>query len=229
MGRPAHYSLEIVARCRNLIAELEPIVRAGLKSDKKEGGPLTTTFLLAMATPMIGLPIERIFKAQEGNLVADDSELNPDLSNEVRRVLDGKLKLEKAPFSKDIDWRLLRNVKPFNIAVWESAEHFAALSNNDARVAANSTPADFMLRHLRNALAHGGIVYFDGDGRMNDTKAEMLGFVSAKKDYDTGEITGLHISRMSEADFLRFLLAWADWIAESGVSKVLDADPPLAA
>jgi len=229
MGRPAHYSLDIVARCRELIERLEPVVRNGAPGDDKHGGPLTTTFLLAMATPMIGLPIERIFKAKEADLVADDSDLNEGLSQEVHRVLGGKLKFEEAAFSKGIDWRLVRNVAPFNIAVWEATHHFDELSHDDARVTANRTPADFMIRHVRNALAHGGIVYLDGKGRMSDSRAEMLGFVSSKKDHKSQKVTGLHISRVSEADFRRFLLAWADWIANSGVAEDLSNGPPLAA
>lgn len=229
MGRPAHYSLDIVSRCRDLIEELEPIVKAGLKVDGKHGGPLTTTFLLAMATPMVGLPIERIFKAKEGELVADDSDLNEGLTDEVHRVMNGKLKFEDAPFSKGLDWQLLQNVKPFNIATWEGNEYFAALTQADARVTASRMPADFMLRHLRNALAHGGIVYLDGNGYLSDQKAEILGFVSARKDHKTQKVIGLHISRVSEADFRRFLLAWADWISKSGMSNLLSAGPPLAA
>lgn len=230
MGQPAHYSLEIVTRCRALIEHLLPAVSAGFQGDDRFGGPLTTTFLLAMATPMISLPIERIFKAKEGDLVADDSTLNEGLEAEVARVLDGKLKFGEAPFAQGIDWRLIRNVPPFNIAVWEAAQHFDALSHEDARVTASRTPADFMLRHVRNALAHGGIVYLDGQGRMSgDTRAEMLGLVSARKDWETQEIIGLHISRVSETDFRRFLLAWADWIAASGMADTLSEGPPLAA
>lgn len=210
-----------------LIDEAGPLVAKGLKGDQSHGGPLTTTFLLAMAVPMIGLPIERIFKAKEGNLVADESTLNKGLKEEVTRVLDGKLKFGDTPFSKDIDWRLIRNVPPFNIAVWEADQHFNALSQDDARLTANRTPANFMIRHVRNALAHGGIIYLDGQGQMNDTRAEMLGFVSARKKGKPSKTTALHISRVSEADFRRFLLAWADWIAASGVAESLSEEPPL--
>jgi hypothetical protein len=182
-----------------------------------------------MAAPMIGLPIERIFKAKEGDLVADDSSLNEGLKEEVVRILDGKLRFADAPFAQGIDWRLIRDVPPFNVAVWDAAQHFDALSDDDARVTASQTPADFMMRHVRNALAHGGIVYLDSQGRMGDRHAEMLGFVSARKERNTQKIIGLHVSRVSEADFRRFLFAWADWIATSGMAEELNENPPLAA
>lgn len=60
MTAPNHYSRDIAARCQTLIDQLLPIVEHGLPDDHRFGGPLRTTFLLAMATPMIVLPIERI-------------------------------------------------------------------------------------------------------------------------------------------------------------------------
>lgn len=230
MGRPAHYSIDVVARCRSLLEHLLPTVSKGLPDDKQFGGPLTTTFLLAMATPIIGLPVERIFKpTQPGDIIADDTALNEHLTKEVLRVFDDKLPFAEAPFAGKADWRLLRAVPPFNIAVWEAAQHFEALAEVQARKAAQQASAQFMLRHLRNALAHGGVVYLDAEGRMQADKAEMLAFVSAKKDRKTGKIAGLHISRVSEGDFFVFLLLWADWIEKSGLSGALAAEPLLAA
>jgi len=59
MGRPEHYSLDLVTRCRSLLEHLMPYVRKGLPGDEKFGGSLSTTFLLAMANPIIALPVER--------------------------------------------------------------------------------------------------------------------------------------------------------------------------
>jgi hypothetical protein len=60
MGRPIHYSLDIVTRCRRLLAELMPVVQMGLVEDSQFGGPLSTTFAPGVANPIIGLPIEQI-------------------------------------------------------------------------------------------------------------------------------------------------------------------------
>ena len=60
MSEPQHYSRDIARRCQYLISHLHPIVTAGLPNDAQFGGSLTTTFLLAMATPMVVLPMERI-------------------------------------------------------------------------------------------------------------------------------------------------------------------------
>lgn len=232
MGRPAHYSLDIVARSRSLLEHLLPIVAKGLPDDKQFDGPLTTTFLLSMAIPIISLPVERIFKPgkpdQKNDFVADDTALHAGLTQEVQRVFDDKTPFKF--FAGASDWRLIRAVQPFNIAQWEGGQHFEALSGEFARKAAHEASARFMLIHLRNALAHGGIVYLDADGRQNDRRADMLAFVSiASFDRKTQKITGLHVSRVGEADFLRFLQAWSDWIAKSGIRDALSAKPPLAA
>jgi hypothetical protein len=230
MGRPSHYSLDIVTRCRSLLQHLMPHVQKGLPDDKKFGGSLTTTFLLAMANPMIALPVERIFKPDDGkDVVADDRALNAGLSDEVNKVFDGKTKLKESAFFVQADWRLVRNVKPFNIAQWGSEEIFEQLAGEAAKNAAAEETAKFMMIHLRNAIAHGGVVYLDKDGRLNEDTAAMLGFVSAKIDWKTQKLEGLHISRVGEPDFHKFLLAWSDWIEKSGVSAAIDSSPAIAA
>ena len=94
--------------------------------------------------------------------------------------------------------------------------------------AAAEETAKFMVVHLRNAVAH-GIVYLDKDCRLNEQPAAMLGFVSAKIDWKTQKLEGLHISRVSEPDFQKFLVAWSDWIERSGVSTAVSSSPALAA
>ena len=48
---PEHYARDIVERCDSLIESLLPVVMRD--SDTRFGGPLGTTFLTAMSTPMI--------------------------------------------------------------------------------------------------------------------------------------------------------------------------------
>lgn len=230
MGRPAHYGLDIVTRCRGLLEHLMPHVQTGLPDDKKFGGPLTTTFLLAMANPMIALPVERIFKPEDSkDVVADDRVLNAGLSDEVNKVFDGKTKFMECSFLRGVDWRLVRSVNAFNIANWGNKDVFENLGNEVGKKAAEEEAAKFMLIHLRNALAHGGVAYLDKDGRQTDHSAAMLCFVSAKIDWKTQKVVGLHISRVSETDFQKFLLGWSKWIEESGVSDAVSGSPAIAA
>jgi hypothetical protein len=209
-----------------------PLVQKGLPDDKRFGGSLSTTFLLAMANPIIALPVERIFKPIDGrSVVADDRGLNTGLSDEVNKAFDGKTKFRETSFFAKAkpDWRLVRNVKPFNIAEWGNDEVFKRFADDTAKQAAAEEKAKFMMIHLRNAIAHGGIVYLDKNGSLNEKTAAMLGFVSAKIDWKTQKLEGLHISRVSEPDFHRFLFEWSDWIEQSGISDALSSSPAIAA
>jgi hypothetical protein len=89
MGIPQHYSRDVPQRCEALIEELLPIVEGGLRADAKFGGPLKTTLLLALATPMVVLPVERIFKRVAFNDpgVADDRGIDEALARGVKSVL----------------------------------------------------------------------------------------------------------------------------------------------
>lgn len=230
MGQPAHYSLEIVTRCRALIEHLLPAVREGFPGDARFGGPLTTTFLLSMATPMVALPVERLFKpTQPGDVVADDRPLHDALSKEVARVFDDKTTFGAAPFNPGLDWRLMREAPIFDLARWGNEGALAALDTEASAKAARDASARFMMVHLRNALAHGGIIYLDSQGRQSDARADMLGFISARTDWKTKKIIGFRVSRASEADFLIFLRSWADWIEASGLAAELARHSPLAA
>jgi hypothetical protein len=74
---PEHYSRDIALRCQSLIRNLRPVVQRGLLDEGRFGGPLSTTLLLALATPMIVLPIERIFEPSNSRSgqVGDDCQL----------------------------------------------------------------------------------------------------------------------------------------------------------
>jgi len=227
MGRPAHYSRDLTARCLSLLSHLLPVVEKGLPDDDKFGGALTTTFVLAMATPVIALPIERIYKPSAGiNGLGDDRFLNDNLSDDIGKLFNGKTKFSDAPFFKG-DWRFVRNVAPFNIASDWPADLLKSLGSAPSAKVANDVPISGMMIHLRNSLAHGGVTYLDDEGGQSNGKASMLGFVSAKmKDH---KIIGLHASRISENDFIAFIVSWSEWIAQSGLAKALNEHRDLAA
>lgn len=228
MGRPAHYSLDIVVRCRSLLTHLVPHVLKGLPDDSGFGGPLSTTLLLALSGPMIALPVERIVKpADDRDVVADDRPLNAGLSEEVNKLFDGTKKFSACPFLAGTDWRLVRGVAPFNIADWGNDDVFEQLAGDAGKTTLADATAKFMMLHLRNAIAHGGILYLDKNGRLNNHAAAMLGFVSAR--LDKGKVQALNIARVSEADFEKFLLAWSDWVGKSGVGDAVSSSPALAA
>ena len=230
MSIPNHYSRDIVMRCESLIRHLLPTINDGLPDDARFGGPLRTTFLLAMATPMIVLPIERIFKPGNPRAVqaGDDRDLDPALTAELSGVLGNTRSFGDAPFAQTSAWSYVPAYPPFNVASDWPHDLLDALSAPQALEAARNASARRVLLDLRNALEHGGVAYLDENGRNTHDQAAMFAFVSAS--IRNGQITGLNILRVHENDFGAFLAAWTDWLGQQ--VRVLDAlndDSPVAA
>ena len=84
---PEHYSRDIAQRCHSLIRHVLPFIQQGLPDDAKFGGTLETTFLLAIATAMVVIPIERLHTpAEHPTQVGDDRTIDPDLTDDVISV-----------------------------------------------------------------------------------------------------------------------------------------------
>ena len=229
MGIPQHYSRDIAQRCQSLIRHLRPAVQQGLPDDDQFGGRLDTTFLLAMATPMIVLPVERIFKPARPNtdVTADDRELDPALAERVGDILGQACRFADAPFASPGLWSYVPNVPPFNVGDYWSRDLLERLGTNVALAEANQASAQRILLDLRNALSHGGIAYLDANGRNTDGQAAMIAFAGAR--IRERRIVALNILQVHQDDFCNFVMAWADWLAGSPIRDVLNERGPLAA
>ena len=227
---PEHYSRDIAQRCGSLIRYLRPIVQQGLPDDLQYHGPLNTTFLLALATPMIVLPIERIFKPADPRAThaADDRDIDPALSREVDEVLGPTRRFGTAPFVVAGRWSYVPGYRPFNLASTWPDDLLQGLGTPHASTDADSALTSRLLRDLRNALAHGGIAYLDATGTQTDSNAAMLAFAGTKLDRK-GRLVGLNVLRVSEEDFCTFLLAWSNWLATPRIREALNRMDPLAA
>lgn len=229
MGIPDHYSRDIAQRCQSIIRHLRPLVAAGLPDDDQFGGSLDTTFMLAMATPMIVLPIERLFKpARPGSAApADDRHLDPALAIQLDDVFGPGRPFADAPFVAAESWSYAPNVAPFKLADYWPFDLLERLGSKAAFAEANQAPARRVLVDLRNALAHGGIAYLDEHGHSTDGQAAMLAFASPST--QRGRVTGMNVLRTHQDSFCDFLMAWADWIAASPARHVLNERDPLVA
>jgi hypothetical protein len=225
MGRPSHYSTDIPERCQDLIALLIKHVEADSDTIGKWGGPLKTTFLLAMATPMIVLPIERIFMPamRPQSRVADDTALDPRLDARVDDLLGVRRPFESAPFFERGMWHLVAHCDPFNIAGHWPPEILETLNSAEAEKCARAIDtADFLLA-LRNSLAHGGITYLDRNGRQTEFATNMLAFASWVR---VDNSRRLRLLRVSVTAFQSFLNRWTDWLTRSGVANELSNHGP---
>lgn len=182
MGRPVHYSAEIPARCQALIAMLSAKVEEASDPAGQWGGPLRTTFLLAMATPMIVLPIERLFKpvVWQRSGVADDSALDPKLAGHIAQYLGRGSLFGDAPFYRDGAWSYAR-AESFQVGGQWPDHALKALAQVDAQQAAADAGAGEVLIAIRNSLAHGGVTYLDAEGGHTYSATNMLGFASRRQ------------------------------------------------
>ena len=214
---PEHYARDIVERCDSLIDSLMPVVMRD--SGGRFGGPLGTTFLLAMSTPMILLPIERMLKPADREAVADDRIVDETLGKAVTDALSPTARFGDAPFASGGGWSYVAGHSLFNVAKGLPDDLLDELSTETAARAAMDALAPRILTDLRNALAHGGVAYLDERGRQTDTNAAMLAFVGAVM--KRGRITGVNVLRIGESPYRRFLADWATWLRQAGVAAAL--------
>lgn len=228
MGIPGHYSRELPERCMRLIDALLPRAEHVRMPGAEHLGPLTTTFLLALATPMILLPLERVRRHRDEAQGAymNERPLDEGLATAVDGALGGRC-LKHSPFFLEGQWRFA--TMPYggeNFALHFPPELEQALERDDAGHAAANMPDEQWSSCLRNALAHGGVVYLDEYGcQSHGGTASSLAFISARYPRDEGlqAPDQLRALRITEADFLSFLRRWAQWLSEVGLSRALAA------
>lgn len=223
MGRPTHYSTEIAKRCQRLIERLVEQVEHDAALADEFRGPLRTTFLLAMSTPMVVLPMERLYKPIIGRAgVADDTRLDPSVEARVRMTFDGK-KFGETPFFTAGDWSYVEARPYFSVADPWPPEAFDELDRAQAAEAAVNASAKDIMECLRNALSHGGVAYLDARGRQSEDATNMLGFASYPSSRRTTE---LRLLRITVDGYQQFLNLWSGWLANSGIEDVLTYQGP---
>jgi hypothetical protein len=227
MGIPDHYSRDLPGRCLHLIERLWPQVKHVAEPGAGHLGPLTTTFLLAMATPIICLPIERIQRHLGSDYgYMNDRELDPDLRDEIGRVFR-LARLDRAPFFESGSWHYVEaSYQDQNLAVQAPYQLLESLASRSAIERAAGLSVDAWASCLRNSIAHGGILYLDANGQQpHGAPTERLAFVSAR--YPDGNTRNrpshLKLLSISEIDFSQFLREWVHWLNASGLSSALAA------
>lgn len=233
MGQPYHYGINLPERCLQLIDGLWGQAQNVHGNDRPELGPLTSTFLISMAMPIINLPIERIERHIDKPVgYADDRHISQDAVQAFIDVIR-KGPFADAPFFEDAAWSFatVRKEPFFNTADGIPSDIAVYLDGDEAREAARSMPASQWISILRNSLAHGGVAYLDEDGKSgHDSPVKMYAFVSGKygrlecKNGEgkcpsgLGDLEGLNILRVKEGDFRDFLTKWVDWLRTSNIA-----------
>lgn len=223
MGIPENFSLDIPQRCQMLIECLWEEV-----SNKRVGRelPLNASFLLAISTPMVNLPIERIWKPQMNRAVGhlNDAVLDRHLAATIRKGFGSEV-VAKAGFFRPGTWRYHYLARGSGVpdlsqdGLPKPVEE--ALESPGAEKAAGKLSTASFCTILRNGLAHGGILYLDKDGQTTrSAPVQMFCFVSTKQSRRNW-IEGLHFLRVGMDDYRAFLQLWTDWLQASATpSKV---------
>jgi hypothetical protein len=227
MGIPSHYSTQLPERCWYLVETLLPAVEKIEMPGEDALGPLKTTFLLSMAMPLVLIPIERIERHRDAEKTGYMDERFRDAS--VTAAIDlalGGSPIRKAPFFIPGSWYFasIQYEPEMNLAFNFPDALADALATPHAASAACRMEGSQWASCLRNALAHGGIVYLDGEGRHTHGHAtELLAFVSARYPRDSKVPSQILCLRISRDDFVTFLRGWVAWLKSSGVAEKLAA------
>ncbi len=203
---PARFVVEYPQRCLDLIEALEPTARQR---------DFVGSFSLLAAAAVFVIPYERM-----------GSTTHP-LHKGTRDVdLFAALKsLRRQPFTTAQFWngnppnawrfsRIMTNAN--DTAGWEDERGLHPMSAN----AENSLPgrkAEDVLRVIRNALAHGNIVYLNESGfEQRDTKLQFLGFLSRYEETpeQKAQSETYRLVTTTEDEFLRFVKLWAKWVSQ---------------
>jgi len=216
--------MEIAARCQDLIELLVDQTDSDPKLTARWRGPLRTTFLLAMSTPMLVLPMERLFKPVLRKAgVADDSQLDPAAGDRVLTTFADGRPFQEADFYEAEMWSYIDATKRFPVAEVWPGEIFDQLEATKAFDGAAAAPTSDILECLRNALSHGGVAYLDSRGRQSEDATSMLGFAAYPS---LGRRDELRILRISVDGYQRFLAAWSNWLTSTGIEGKLTQDGP---
>lgn len=207
MGIPNRLAAEYPIRCLELIKSVESYAR-----DRK----LLGSFSLLAAAAVLTIPFERAKTKHFLHRAVDDP---------MTKLVDGldKVKFVKAPFwggREPVDWRqshIVANVNSVEQWIARDGKHPFA---RDAQDFLPKKTASEVLRIIRNALAHGNIIYLNKDGQ--EREGDMLHHLAFLSRYeeDDGQRAKSESYRLvitTEDGFLEFVKLWAEWIGYQAI------------
>jgi hypothetical protein len=189
---PQRFVTEYPERCGRLLAMLEPQAREH---------DLVGSFGLLVASAAFTIPFARMTEADHP-LGRPES----NLSRAIKR-LKGRCFLE-APFWNGDTPRFFRYARIVNDPEYPGAWRDEA--GNHPIQSAQVKDGNTVLRTIRNALAHGNVVYLDESGR--ESPGNQLRYLAFLSEHDDGQ--SYRVAIFGEEDFLIFLKAWIAWLKE---------------
>ncbi|MCW8059135.1 hypothetical protein [Agrobacterium tumefaciens] len=214
MGVPDRFAIEYPRRALELIGMLEAPAREH---------NLLGSFGLLAASAILTIPFERMRASHFLHNEVRDADLVKNL-----KALEKTVFL-KAPFWRsepdDGIWRQSRIVNGVDeVFGWLDQDGCDPRSEESNTI--KSRKASEVLRVLRNALAHGNIIYLDKNGQeIAGNQMIYMAFLSRYEEtsQQREQAETYRVVITTEEAFLHFVKSWAEWISS------LDLDPRLAA
>jgi hypothetical protein len=234
---PQRFIYEYADRVLAMMAAFEPLARRGVAlSDGSYSGDLRTSFPLIMASSLLVIPLERL----KGEHFLREAERERRIYDPMAAAL--KKRFMEAPFRGTGAWyALILDGSVDQPTSWNVRGGRPILDESHRTRADHAKTSDHVFV-IRNALAHGNIVYLDEQGHYAPThEAFHLAFIS-RRDVEPGRCRDLRgvsacLSRItdqiegretpkkppsynvvvtSDETFLSFLKAWAEWLLSLG-------------
>jgi hypothetical protein len=202
---PERFVVEYPERCLALLEMLEPMARES---------QLVGSFSLLVAPSAFVIPYERMQARHPMHLRGHDG----DLDSALRR-LDSSERFLAASFwngAEPGEWRFSRIMEHVeNTHRWHDEAGLHPMSPEAVNKVADCN-AGKVLRVIRNALAHGNVVYLNADGlEMRGTEVQFLAFLTRYEETEeqrrVAETYRLVVT--TEETFLRFVKAWTTWVS----------------
>lgn len=196
---PDRFATDYPKRCLELLAAFEPIAK---------DQDLFGTFSIMLASSVLLIPMERVKGAHP---LTQERESNLQVALNAlagQKWLEAEFWQGQAPG----DWRFSRIMaNPDDTWGWHNKAGQPSFSPEANTI--SKRKADAVLYVLRNALAHGNIIYLAENGQEEKgSRVEHLAFLS-RCEAEEGENNTYQLVTVREADFLPFVRAWASWVA----------------
>ncbi|NUU41573.1 hypothetical protein [Tardiphaga robiniae] len=202
MGVPDRFVTDYPARCRQLLDMLEGPARSA---------DLLGSFALLVASAAFNIPFARMVE-----------KAHP-LGAPEEKLYEAVEALKKQAFAEAAFWTsakpaFFRYAKIVNSA--EDSVHWRDAAGQHPLTSTESKDANTVLRTIRNALAHGNVVYLNRNG--HETAGERLVYLGFLSKHENGD--GYRIAIFDEETFLAFLKAWITWLQTFPPERILFAE-----
>ncbi|MBB5704115.1 hypothetical protein FHS76_004030 [Ochrobactrum daejeonense] len=213
MGVPDRFAIEYPRRALELIGMLEAPAREN---------NLLGSFGLLAASAILTIPFERMRKS---HFLHDDAR-DADLVKNLKAL--GKAVFLEAPFWRappDGVWRQSRIVNTVDeVHGWLDQDGRDPRSEEANTI--QTRKASEVLRVLRNALAHGNIIYLDKNGQeIAGHQMVYMAFLSRYEETaaQREQAETYRVVITTEEAFLDFVKSWAEWIGSFDLDRRLAA------